>query len=128
MLPKRELTKFAERTNEGHAGVDLSLRARPGEESPDNAERRIPITSGLSLTEHETVPQKITTYDLSGERVKTCGKSARLGHGDIPDGQTLRIVSPCKPVVETGSVKIGDSSLVTSEGWVLQVLSNQYRR
>jgi|GEM_PF-6300786 len=40
------------------------------------------------------------------ERVKTCGKSARPGHGDIPGGQTLRIVSPCKPVVETGSVDL----------------------
>jgi hypothetical protein len=38
--------------------------------------------------------------------VKTCGKSARSGHGDIPGGQTLRIVSPCKPVVETGSVDL----------------------
>ena len=65
---------------------------------------------------------------LCRERVKTCGKSARLGHGDIPGGQTLRIVSPCKPVVEAGSVEMYDASYVTSEGWVLQVLSNQYRR
>ena len=50
------------------------------------------------------MPQKITSGPMP-ERVKTCGKSARSGHGDIPGGQTLRIVSPCKPVVETGSVE-----------------------
>lgn len=40
-------------------------------------------------------------------RVKMCGKSAQLGNGNIPFGQTLRIVSPCKPVVEACSANFG---------------------
>ena len=37
--------------------------------------------------------------------MKMCGKSAHPGDGDMPGGQTLRIVSPCKPVVEIGSIE-----------------------
>ena len=49
-------------------------------------------------------------------RVKTCGKSARSDHGDISDGQTLRIVSPCIPVVEAGSVEFASGEHIGGLG------------